>query len=174
MGETPFLGEIMLFAGNFPPRGWAFCNGQLLAISQNNALFALIGTTYGGDGVNTFGLPNMQSRVPVHMGQGTGLSPFVIGELTGTESVTLNVNQIPQHTHTPVAMTIGVTDTPANEIVSSDPGGNVAQYKAGAANSAMAPTAIAPAGSNQPHPNIQPVLCLSFCIALFGVFPSRN
>ena len=174
MGAAPFLGEIMLFAGNFPPRGWAFCNGQVLAISQNDALYALIGTTYGGDGQSTFALPDLRSRVPIHMGQGPGLSNYIIGQKAGTESVSLTSNQLPQHSHAANAITIGTSSSPAGQFPSSDPGGNVAQYKTGAANAQMNALAISGSGGGQPHLNLQPLLVLNFCIALEGVFPSRN
>jgi microcystin-dependent protein len=174
MGATPFVGEIMMFAGNFAPAGWALCNGQLMAISQNTALFSLLGTFYGGDGVTTFALPNLQSRVAIHQGQGPGLSPYVLGQQAGTETVTVTQNEMPSHNHAAVVVTIGASDSPVNKLPASDPGGNVAQFKTGAANAQMAANAVNLTGGNQPHSNIQPVLTLNFCIALFGVFPSRN
>jgi microcystin-dependent protein len=174
MAGAPYLGEIRMFAGNFAPRGWATCDGQTLAISQNSALFQLIGTTYGGDGQITFNLPDLQSRVPVHQGQGLGLSKYNMGATGGTEDVTLTVQQIPQHTHPATGIEVGTTDSPATAFPSSDPAGNVAQYSSKVANAQMAPTAIAPTGGSQPHNNIQPVLAVSFIIALEGIFPTQN
>ena len=167
-----YIGEIRMFGGNFAPSGWALCNGQLLNISQNTALFAIIGTFYGGNGVNTFALPNMQSRVPVHQGQGPGLSPYVIGELGGVENVTLLTQQMPAHGHglNAVGGNAG-TDQPSNGLLAKA----AAQvYSTAAHNTTMSPSMIAPSGGNQPHENIQPYLCVTFIIALVGIFPSRN
>jgi microcystin-dependent protein len=183
---TPYLGEVKLFAGNFSPRGYAFCNGQLLAISQNDALYALIGTTYGGDGVNTFGLPNLQGRIPLHQGTGSGLSNRVLGEMAGTETVTVLSTQMPVHYHQPVANNVDPTnDAPAANTMPCRPkqavGGNSAQLYT---DPSKTPTAgdlkpmlagiIGNAGGNQPHDNMMPFLCISFVIALEGVFPSQN
>jgi microcystin-dependent protein len=168
----PFVGEIRTFGFNFAPSGWATCNGQLLPISQNTALFSLLGTFYGGDGITTFALPNLQSRVGVHQGQGQGLSPYQIGEVSGTENVTLLTNQMPQHSHGLIANagTAGV----------SRPGGAVLArtsantYAATPDGTAMNTGAIGAAGGNQPFGIIQPFLALNFCIALFGIFPARS
>ncbi len=171
MGQ-PYVGEIRIFAGNFAPAGWAFCHGQLLAISENTTLFQLIGTTYGGDGQSTFGLPNLQGRVPIHQGQGPGLSNRVIGQNGGTESVTLTAAQIPVHGHAQL-----VSAAPA---LSRSPQGNlpaIAQgdlYSTGTPDTAMAATAIAATGGSQPHENMQPYLGLNFIISLFGIFPTQN
>jgi microcystin-dependent protein len=173
---SPFIGQIDMFAGNFAPRDYAFCSGQLLAISQNNALFALLGTTYGGDGVSTFALPDLRGRVPVHFGQGPGLSNYSLGQHTGTESVTLISTQLPLHSHSLVA---GATDAPAT---ATDPAGRVfavptdGNQAYGAANGSMGAGGITLAvdGGNQPHSNLQPFLCINFIICLFGIFPSRN
>ena len=163
---TPFIGEIRMFGGNFAPVNWALCNGQLLAISENTALFQLIGTTYGGDGQNTFALPNLQGRIPVH--QATG---FVIGQLAGEEAHTLTVNEIPSHVHTLVAATTATTNTPNGNHWG---GGGANLYKPGPASAAMNATAVTIAGGSQPHDNMMPFLVVNFIIALFGIFPSQN
>ncbi|HEY8209241.1 MAG TPA: tail fiber protein [Myxococcaceae bacterium] len=180
--SEPFLGEVRMFGGNFAPRGWAFCNGQLLSIAQNTALFSLLGTTYGGDGVTTFALPNLQGRFPMHWGNGQGLSQRTLGEVTGTESVTLTTNQMPSHTH---AVTIGAntsdgnTDAPAGAVWAKavDGSGNpISAYVSGLnplTNTTMAPATSSATGGNQPMPVMNPFLCLSFIIALEGIFPSR-
>ncbi len=173
----PFLGQILLVGFNFEPQGWAFCNGQLLAIQQNTALFSLLGTTYGGDGIRTFALPNLQSRVPIHMGQGAGLSPYTIGEMTGVETVTLLANQMPQHNHLINATNAaGGVQTPANNFLAAGTAsGRPADiYSAGPSQGTLSPNAVTNAGGNQPHTNIQPVLAMNYIIALQGIFPSRN
>jgi len=166
---TPYVGEIRMFAGNFAPVGWAFCNGAALAISENDVLFTLIGTTYGGDGQNTFNLPDLQSRVPVHMGTGGG-SSYIIGQSAGTESVTLTTSQIPAHSHVPFCnSTAGGAKFPDGGIwglVGNGP------YFDQAPTLSMAATAISPTGGSQPHDNMVPFLCINFIISLFGVFPS--
>lgn len=169
----PFIGEIRLFAGNFAPRGWAFCNGQLLPIAQNAALFSILGTTYGGDGRVNFALPNLQGRSPMHWGNGPGLSPRLLGETSGTENVTLNQNQMPTHTHPMAASTARADD--------DDPAGNLlAQARGdtytapGGAATTLAPTAVTPTGGNQPFTVMQPYLAVSFIVALVGIFPARN
>jgi microcystin-dependent protein len=169
-----FIGEIRLFAGNFEIAGWAFCDGRLLPISQNQALFALLGTTYGGDGQTTFGLPDLRGRFGVHQGQGTGLSNYGIGEITGAESVTLNVQELPSHTHTTSAADFANDLSPGNHVWSTDPDGNTAAYNSAKNAHQMAAGAISPAGGSQPHDNIQPCLVLNYIIALEGIFPSRN
>jgi microcystin-dependent protein len=165
-----YLGEIRMFAGNFAPYGWQLCNGQTLAISSNTALFSIIGTYYGGNGTSTFQLPNLQSRVPIHQGQGLGLSPYILGQQGGTENVTLTTQQMPQHNHTVNA----VAGPPGQD----NPSGNLLAksqtYSNSAASTTMAPTMIGFAGNSQPHANIQPYLAVSFIIALIGRFPSRN
>jgi microcystin-dependent protein len=167
---TPYVGEIRMFAGNFAPAGWALCQGQTLAISDNDVLFQLIGTTYGGDGVNTFNLPNLASRVPVHMGTGGGQT-YVIGQSGGAESVTLTTSQIPAHSHVPTCFSGG-----GNQ---SSPGGGVwassspsTQYATTAPSLAMDPGAIGSAGGSQPHDNMVPFLAINFIISLFGIFPT--
>jgi microcystin-dependent protein len=174
--QDPFLGEIALVSFGFAPVGWALCNGQIMQISQNTALFSLIGTTYGGDGVRTFALPNLQSRVPLHFGQGTGLSSYVLGQALGFETVALQGAQMPAHTHsyTPQATTAtGSSPSPAGALwASSGSLDNI--YQKGASNTAMAPQATGPTGGSQPHENRQPLLALNFIIALQGIFPSRS
>jgi len=178
--DSPFLGTISLFAGNFAPRGWALCNGQLLSIAQNQALFAILGTIYGGNGTTTFALPNLQGRSPMHWGQGPGLTPRTIGELGGEENVTLINTQIPVHTHALNASTnTGNQPTPTAGVlaVSSDPdvGGAPLNFTAASGiNTIMAPNAIGPTGGSLPHDNMEPYLAVTFIIALEGIFPSRN
>ncbi len=165
-GSSPFIGEIIMFGGNFAPAGWAMCNGQLVPISENDALFTLIGTTYGGDGQETFALPNLQSRLPMHQG-----SSHVIGEAGGTESVTLTTAQLPIHTHQPVANTSGNQTTPNNGVWAG--GGAINAFVAADPNGAMANVA-GPTGGSQPHDNMVPFLVVTFCISLFGIFPSQT
>jgi microcystin-dependent protein len=167
---TPYVGEIRMFAGNFAPVGWAFCQGQTLAISENDVLFNLIGTTYGGDGQTTFNLPDLQSRVPIHMGTGGG-SSFVIGESGGVETVTLTTSQIPAHSHPPLCNNgNGQPGSPSGNdwaVLNTNP-----PYANVAPTNNMAPTAIGSSGGSQPHDNMVPFLCINFIISLFGVFPS--
>ena len=172
--SSPYVAEIRLFGFTFAPNGWAFCNGQLLSISNFQALFTLLGTTYGGDGQNTFALPNLQSRVPVHQGQGAGLSQHPIGQYGGVENVTLTVNQMPAHNHLVNATSSAATvNGPGTRFLGHVQAGAPPIYAA-TTNDTMAPTMISVAGSSQPHTNIQPYLVLNFCIALAGIFPSRN
>jgi microcystin-dependent protein len=168
--STPYVGEIRLFAGNFAINGWAFCNGQLLSIAENETLFNLIGTTYGGDGQNTFAVPDLRGRVPLHQGTGAGLSTVVIGQMGGVETVTLSSNQIPSHTHSVLASSdTASTNVPSNSVVLASPTYNA--YRAGVPGAALnAP--LPNAGGNQPHNNIQPYLAINYIISLFGVFPS--
>lgn len=168
--SNPFLGQILLVPYNFSPRFWAFCNGQLLSIAQNTALFALLGTTFGGNGQTTFALPDFRSRVPIHPGQGPGLSPYVLGQQGGSESVTLTLPQMPMHNHTLSANTSAANDTLPNNKFFSE--GSI--YTSNAANAVMNPATIGVSGGSQPHPNIQPYLCINFIIALQGIFPSRS
>jgi microcystin-dependent protein len=169
----PFVAEIRIFPFTFAPQGWAFCNGQLLPISQNTALFALLGTTYGGDGKSTFALPDLQGNAPMHPGQGPGLSLHALGETGGSQTVTLLQSEIPAHTHS-VSASNGPANlqAPAADRVLGRANNNV--YLDNPANLvAMAPQALAPAGGDQPHNNMQPLLALNFNIALQGVFPPR-
>jgi microcystin-dependent protein len=176
--SEPFLGEIRMFGGNFAPRGWAFCNGQLLSISQNTALFSLLGTTFGGNGQTTFALPDLRGRAPMHWGQGTGLTPRTLGEASGTESVTLISTQMPAHTHALNASGAqGDAPTPSgtvNAVLLDTSTQQPLNLYGNAPNTTMSPTAIGMAGGSQPHNNMQPYLCVSMIIALEGIFPSRN
>jgi len=168
----PFVGEIRMFGGNFAPAGWMLCQGQLLPISENETLFNLIGTTYGGDGQSTFRLPDLQGRAPIHAGQG-----FVIGQMGGVENVTVTVNQLPSHSHAAKASGGGDVVSPANAFWSTDPGGNTAAYTAPVNNpQAMSAKAIGTSNSNvaEPHDNMQPYLAINYIISLFGIFPSQN
>lgn len=166
----PYISEIRMFSFDFPPRGWAMCAGQLLSIAQNQALFSLLGTTYGGNGVTTFALPDLRSRVPLHMGQHGG-SNYVPGQQGGTESVTLTSNQLPQHTHSMLATATPTTGDPAGALLASPTAGK--PYRSGSPSAQLA-TSVGVTGGNQPHPNIQPYLTVNFAIAIQGRFPSRN
>lgn len=168
---TPYIGEIKLFAGNFQPRGYAFCDGRLLPISQYSALFALIGTTYGGDGQTTFALPDLRGRIPINQGTGPGLSTYVIGQAFGTETVTLTTQQMPAHTHTALCNSAPGVATPANGFWAATTG--VSGYAA-TSDGTMNAQSLTPAGGSQPHENRMPLLALNFIIALEGVFPARN
>ncbi|KQN21205.1 phage tail protein [Sphingomonas sp. Leaf33] len=193
MGTQPFIGSIQIFGFNFAPRNYAYCNGQLLSIAQNTALFSLLGTQYGGNGTTTFALPDLRSRVPMHFGQGPGLSPRQIGEVGGTESVTLLSTQMPAHNHTftntstlNATQAKGTDQIPATGSLLARPINNPANaipqiyVPAGTVGDAVAlgglnvAGTIGVAGGSQPHPNMQPYLVLNFCIALQGIFPSRN
>jgi microcystin-dependent protein len=162
----PYVGEIRMFAGNFAPAGWMFCEGQLLPISENETLFQLIGTTYGGDGQSTFGLPDLRGRVPIHFGSG-----FTLAETGGAESITLTANQIPAHSHPMLASSDNASTPNAG-------GGALAQtpsytpYVSAAPSTALAPASVGAVGGSQPHDNFQPYLCVDFIISLFGIFPS--
>ena len=169
-----FLGEIRMFAGNFAPTGWAFCQGQLLPIAQNQALFSLLGTTYGGDGRTTFALPDLRGRVPVGFGQGPGLSNRVIGEKFGSELVTLNINQMPSHNHTVNAVTTeGNQNLPTNSLPANTKALDK-EYSDANANTTMKATMVNPTGGSQPFGVSQPSLGVNFIIALQGIYPSRN
>jgi microcystin-dependent protein len=170
----PYLGEVFLFAGTFAPLGYAKCDGALLPISENDALFALIGTTYGGDGQTTFALPDLRGRVPVHQGVGPSGINYQIGESAGAESVTLSQNHLPAHTHIAKGALTANQVTPANGYWSTDPLGNTAAYSTQAGNALMAADALDPVGGNQPHDNMQPYLGVNYIIALYGIFPPRN
>ena len=170
--SSPFIGEIRMFGGNFAPLGWAFCDGSLQPIAQNDALFSLIGTTYGGDGQTTFALPDLRGREPIHAGTGPGTSTRTLGEAGGTETVTLTPTQLPLHAHTAMA-------DPA-EGTATSPGGRTwaastatLPYTASAANTTMNAGALAPAGGSQPHENMTPFLTVTFIVSLFGVYPSQ-
>jgi microcystin-dependent protein len=177
--SDPFIGEIRMFGGNFAPRGWATCDGQLLSIAQNTALFSILGTTYGGNGQTTFALPDLRGRRPIHQGQGPGLSPYTLGEMAGAENTTLTISNMPAHNHL-----VNASNTTGTQV---NPGGNVlapgVDSVSGACadfilpasiNTTMAPNMITPAGNNVPFSVLDPFLCVNFIIALEGIYPSRN
>jgi microcystin-dependent protein len=166
--SSPFIGEIRMFAGNFPPAGWAFCNGAIIPIDQNDALFNLIGTTYGGDGQTTFALPNLQSRVPVHVGPG-----FSLAQLGGAETVTLTTSQIPAHSHVPLSQAgQGTNPTPAAGVWAESTLG--AFDNVNPPSVPLNPVAIGSSGGSQPHDNMIPFLAVNFILSLFGIFPSQT
>lgn len=170
----PFVAEIRIFPFNFAPKGWAFCDGQILPLSQNTALFSLLGTTYGGDGKSNFALPELQGRAPMHPGQGPGLSLHDLGETGGSETVSLLESEIPSHSHQLRADVLDIADTnvvSSNASFALSSGGTL--YQA-ASNATMSDNTITPAGGDQPHNNMQPYLTLNFCIALQGIFPPRG
>lgn len=174
--SDPFVAEIRIFPFNFPPKGWAFCDGQLLPISQNTALFSLLGTVYGGDGKSTFALPDLQGSAPMQPGQGQGLSLRDLGEMSGVESITLLVSEIPVHTHQMRFHEVDLAELPVganNRVLANSANQNAYQSNASANLVTMAPQALPPAGGGLPHNNMQPYLTLNFCIALQGVFPQR-
>lgn len=167
---TPFIGEIRPFAFDFPPRGWAACNGQLLAINQNQALFSILGTTYGGNGTTNFALPNLQGRAPVHAPGASNL-----GEAGGTEAVTLTQAHLPAHAHGVMASAdLAASTSPSGNVMGAKGRGGATVYAAGTNLTPLMPGAVGLAGQSGPHENMQPSLTVNFCIALFGVFPSRN
>jgi microcystin-dependent protein len=175
MGQ-PYVGEIRMFAGNFAPNGWMFCEGATLPIAENEVLFQLIGTTYGGDGEETFNLPNLASRVPIHMGTGPDGTTYQLGEQAGTEQETLTVQQIPLHSHPGTATAnVGNSSSPAGTVLAVPavvaPVQSPAIYGVDQPYSALAPNSVVPAGGSQPHENTQPFLCINFIISLFGLFP---
>ncbi|MEP3654449.1 MAG: tail fiber protein [Litorimonas sp.] len=175
--STPFLGQITLFAGNFAPRAWAFCDGQLLAISSNSALFSILGTIYGGDGRTTFALPDLRGRAAIHEGRGPGLSPYSLGQRGGQESVTLLPSQMPVHSHTLNATNApGDKGGPQGKMLAAGHGDETIYHDTppSANIRAMASNSIANAGGGQSHNNIQPFLAINYIIALQGVYPSRN
>ena len=172
----PYIGEIRMFGGNFAPAGWAFCSGQLMPISENDALFTLIGTTYGGDGQETFGLPNLQSRIPMHFGTGPDGTSYQIGEMAGTEQETLTIQQIPSHSHVEVASNAQATAQDPTGRVLALPNSSQPNLLFWGSDSfaPMSNQAIAPTGGSQPHENTQPFLCVNFIISLYGLFPSQT
>ncbi len=170
----PYVGEIRMFAGNFAPEGWLFCEGQQLPISENEVLFQLIGTTYGGDGEETFNIPNLASRVPIHMGTGPDGTTYQLGEMAGTEQETLTTQQIPQHTHPLTASTApGTQANPSGNVLAQTPI-SINPYIEQDPVVAMNAASIGPVGGSQPHENTQPFLCINFIISLFGIFPSPS
>jgi microcystin-dependent protein len=174
----PYLAEIKMFGGNFAPRGYSLCNGQFMAISQNTALFSLLGTTYGGNGTTNFALPDMQGRAPVHQGNGVGIDPVSLGEVSGTPNVTLTTGNLPQHTHPISGAVIANSnpgETPASNTLFTNSAPNQLYAAAlGTGGLTLAPQSISSTGGSQPHNNMQPYLAVTFIIALQGVFPARN
>ena len=178
--SQPYIGQILMFAGNFAPAGWILCQGQLLPISENDALFNLIGTTYGGDGQETFGVPDLRGRAPIHQGQGSGLSSYSIGQNGGVESVTLTTQQIPTHNHNVMVVNSDATlNNPKGALLANEGGQNkdkvslYAPWDNTPANmTTLLPGSISITGGNQPHENRQPLLVINYIMALFGVYPS--
>jgi microcystin-dependent protein len=178
--SEPFIGEVIMFAGNFAPRGWAFCAGQILSIAQNTALFSILGTTYGGNGQTTFALPDLRGRVPVGVGQGPGLPAVSLGEVSGSPTQTLLITQLPAHGHILRANANNANDSlpanayPAAAVIPTDGNKSVSAYNSATDGTTMNPNAIAPTGGNQPFSLMQPYLGMNYIIALEGIFPSRN
>jgi microcystin-dependent protein len=172
--SDPYIGEIRMFGGNYAPVGWAFCDGRLLAISQNDALFNLIGTTYGGDGQSTFALPDLRGRLPIHQGQGPGITQnYVIGQLAGIETVTLTTAQIPLHNHTFAASAATATNpSPSGNVVATSP--TIEMYVLDVAGPQLVATAVQGTGNNVPHDNMMPYLTISYIISLQGIYPSQS
>jgi microcystin-dependent protein len=175
-----FLGEIRMFAGTFAPMSWAFCQGQLLSIAQYDALYSLIGSTYGGDGQTNFALPNLQSRVPIGQGQGPGLTSRVLGQMAGEEEVTITTTTMPAHSHAVLVSTAAADNAKASGLVPAMTAGNDTFYtipatgKTAPTLTPMSPKAVQPVGNGLPHDNLMPLLCLNFILALQGIYPSRN
>ncbi|MDP1698305.1 MAG: tail fiber protein [Xanthomonadaceae bacterium] len=173
--SEPFVGEIRMFGGNYAPQDWALCDGSVLSISQNDVLFALIGTTYGGDGQTTFALPDMRGRLPLHQGVGPGLSTRVMGQSFGNENVTLIAAQMPSHSHPVVVSTSNaVASTPTDAVPAGQPGDTLYVTNPTAAASSMNSRVLQSAGNSQPHANTMPFVCVNFIISLTGIFPSQN
>lgn len=174
--SNPYIGEIRLFAGNFAPVGWAFCDGQLVPISENDTLFNLIGTTYGGDGQSTFALPDLRGRVPMHFGTGAGLSNRPFASPGGAESVALTTQQIPAHTHAVAAATTGQVASPANAVFADATSAQtgVRVYSSAASTGVMRANNVTPAGGSQPHENFQPYLCVNYIISMYGIYPTQT
>ncbi len=171
--SDPFIGEIRMFAGNFAPRSWAFCDGQLLAVSQNDALFSLLGTIYGGDGRTTFGLPDLRGRIPVHAGTGPGLTNRRLGGKSGTETVTVTTSQLPAHSHALQGSDqFADTPNPASHALAKSTAADFYIHEAPSVN--LSSSAVTTTGGSQSHTNLMPFLCVNFIIALFGVYPSRS
>ena len=169
MGQ-PYVGEIRMFGGNFAPAGWMFCEGQLLPISENETLFNLIGTTYGGDGQSTFGLPDLRGRIPIHQGNG-----FTLAETGGAEEVTIAVNTMPSHTHALLGSTnLANSNSPTNQVAALTQAATITAYGTDTPLVALLPASVGSVGGSQPHTNFQPYLCVDFIISLFGIFPSQT
>jgi microcystin-dependent protein len=173
--SEPFVGEIRMFAGNFAPRAWAFCDGQLLAVSQNDALFSLLGTIYGGDGRTTFGLPDMRGRLPMHAGTGPGLSQRRLGSKLGTEKETLTVNQLASHSHSLEGSNVqGSSATPKGSFAKDAASSNLYSTSLTGITTSLSPNMVTNTGGSRDHANTMPYLCIHFIIALFGIYPSRH
>jgi len=172
--SEPFVGEIKMFAGNFAPRNWALCDGQLLAISQNSALFSLLGTIYGGDGRTTFGLPDMRGRIPIHPGTGPDLTNRPLGSKSGSENVTLTINQIPAHNHSSASTNAANKSNPADNKLADSGSKQIYTDQAGSPPATLSSLTSPSIGGSQRHSNIMPYLCIHYIIALFGIYPSRN
>lgn len=173
--SEPFVGEIRMFGGTFAPRGWAFCDGQLIEVSQNDALFSLLGTTYGGDGRITFGLPDMRGRLPVHQGAGPGLTYRRLGQSYGQENVTLTVNEMPAHRHNLMATTAEASSAnPANDVLASHTDGDMNYTAVSADIAALSSDTVSNAGESRSHSNFMPTLCVNYIISLYGIYPSRQ
>ncbi len=171
---NPYIGEIRMFAGNFAPVGWALCQGQLMAITSNTALFSILGITYGGNGTTTFALPDFRGRVPLSSGQGLGLSNYFLGEQAGNENIALTSSQMPSHTHLVAALGSGGTQaSPINGFPAIESTGTSMNYSTSYSATFMNPQMLSTAGGSQPHYNIQPILCVNFIIALTGIFPTQ-
>jgi microcystin-dependent protein len=172
--SDPYIGEIRMFGGNFAPAGWVLCQGQLMPISENDALFTLIGTTYGGDGQETFGIPDLQGRVPIHQGQGPGITQtYTIGEKAGVESVTLQTQQMPIHNHALLASSgAGTSANASAHVLAAGPSNQVYTQDVGSVS--MASNMLSPIGGSQPHENMAPYLCLNYILSLFGIFPPQS
>jgi microcystin-dependent protein len=174
MAQEPFVGQLALFGGNFAPRHYALCNGQLLSIAQNTALFSILGTTYGGNGTTTFALPNFQARAPMHQGQGPGLTPRSLGESGGEEAITLLTTEMPAHNHQAGSAAAGSVGGPIGAVWGAEGRGRPPVYSNAGPNAPMSGQALAVAGGNLPHNNVQPYQSVTFIIALEGIFPARN
>jgi microcystin-dependent protein len=173
--SDPYVGEIRMFGGPFAPLGWKFCDGSLLSIADNSTLFNLIGTTYGGDGVNTFGLPNLSSRIPIHAGQSQGTQLYNLGQSGGVETVTLNTNQIPAHSHQLFASAgFANASVPGNFVVLGTTNDPAQLYYSTSGGVTMATQSVSATGSSLPHDNLMPYLCVNFIISLYGIYPSPN
>lgn len=173
--SDPYIGEIRMFAGNYAPQGWALCDGTLMSVSENDALFALIGTTYGGDGQTTFALPDMRGRLPLHQGTGPGLTTRVMGQMFGSEEVTLLQTQMPSHAHPLVVSTLdAVTSEVSNALPAGQPGDTLYLSNPSVPAASMSNRTLQTAGGSQPHDNTMPFVCVNFIISLFGIFPSQN
>ncbi len=165
-----YIGEIRMFGGNFAPQGWNFCDGSLQSISENETLFNVLGTTYGGDGVTTFGLPDLRGRIPIHLGTDANGISYILGQFAGTENVTLISQQMPQHSHPPLGSSTGGSASPSGNTY----GSGETLYSSAAPSVALSSSTVANAGSSQPHSNLMPYLCLNFIIALYGIYPSAS